>query len=147
MRFVKIMATALAVSVGVLSFAGSADAGDRGWRPDRDGRHWRHHGGWHGGHGYRYNNGDALAAGIIGFGAGAILGGALAQPRYYAYEPAPVYVAPAPVYVEPAPVYSYSAGAAPWSAEWYAYCDARYRSFNSRTGYFLGYDGEYHFCR
>lgn len=34
-----------------------------------------------------------------------------------------------------------------WSPEWYAYCSRKYRSFNPRTGYFLGYDGKYHFCR
>lgn len=48
------------------------------------------------------NRGGAVAAGVIGGVAlGAILGGALAGPRYY--EPAPVYVAPPPrrrIYVE-----------------------------------------------
>ncbi|PLW77268.1 BA14K family protein [Cohaesibacter celericrescens] len=36
---------------------------------------------------------------------------------------------------------------APWTRAWYRYCDARYRSFNPRTGYFRGYDGRRHFCR
>jgi hypothetical protein len=137
MRFTKPIATALALSVGALTFAGSAEAGER-WK-----RH-RHHD----------NGGEAVAAGIIGFAAGAILGGALSQPRYgYGYyepdvvyvEPAPVYAEPAPVYVRPAPVYAHALQ--PWSPDWYAYCDAKYRSFNPETGYFLGYDGEYHFCR
>jgi hypothetical protein len=45
--------------------------------------------------------GGAVAAGVIGgIAAGAIIGGALANPHYYG--PGPVYVAPAPVVVEPA---------------------------------------------
>ena len=36
---------------------------------------------------------------------------------------------------------------APWTREWYRYCRNRYRSFNPRTGYFMGYDGRRHFCR
>jgi hypothetical protein len=53
-------------------------------------------------------------------------------------------VQPAPVYVQPAPTYY---AVQPWSPEWYSYCGSKYRSFNASTGYFLGYDGEYHFCR
>jgi hypothetical protein len=46
-----------------------------------------------------HRRGHAVAAGVIGgIAAGAIIGGALANPYY---GPAPVYVAPAPVYVEP----------------------------------------------
>jgi hypothetical protein len=56
-------------------------------------------------------------AAIIGFGAGALVGAAVASsanssyygPGYYdggyAYEPAPVYVEPAPTYYERAPAY------------------------------------------
>src|SRR5687767_9523517 len=65
MRFMKPVATALAITVGALSFAGTAEAGHR--------HHHRHHGG----------GGEAAAAGILGFAAGAILGGALSSPRYY----------------------------------------------------------------
>ncbi len=32
-------------------------------------------------------------------------------------------------------------GPPPWSPDWYDYCAQRYRSFNARTGYFMGYDG------
>jgi hypothetical protein len=49
------------------------------------------------------------------------------------------------VVYDPAPVY-YSRPA-PWTPEWYDYCGDRYQSFNARTGYFLGFDGNYHFCR
>lgn len=128
MRYLKPIATALAVTVGALSYTGSAEASHR-----------RH------GHG----GGDAAAAGIIGFAAGAILSGALAGPRYYQprygyYEPEVVYVEPEPVYVRPAPVYY---ELEPWTPEWYAYCEAKYRSFNPDTGYFKGYDRRYHLCR
>ncbi len=129
MRFMKSMAAALAVTVGALSLAETAEAGRR----DRVVRN-----------NYYYQNndrGNSLAAGVIGFGAGAILGSALAAPRYYS--PAPVYVAPAPVYISPAPVVVYQA----WTPGWYSYCGSRYRSFNQQTGYYLGYDGGYHFCR
>jgi hypothetical protein len=128
MRFLKPVAAAMALSVAALSFASSAEAGHRY-------RHHRHHGG------------DAAAAGIIGFAAGAILGGALSQPRYRTYryyEPAPVYVEP-PVVYQPAPTYYQRP--APWTPEWYAYCDARYVSFNPANGLFRGFDGQYHFCR
>ncbi|MCT4656543.1 MAG: BA14K family protein [Cohaesibacter sp.] len=36
---------------------------------------------------------------------------------------------------------------APWTAAWYDYCSARYRSFNPRTGYFITYSGRARFCR
>jgi BA14K-like protein len=72
-----------------------------------------------------------------GLAAGAILGSALSQPRYYA--PPPVY------YPAPAPVVSYRP--APWSPAWYNYCSRRYRSFNPNTGYFLAYSGQHRFCR
>lgn len=128
MRFIKPIAATLALTIGAVSIVSTAEA-----------RHRRHH---HGG-----DHGDAVAAGIFGLAAGALLGSALAQPRYRYYdyyEPAPVYAPGPPVIYDPAPVYY--ARPEPWTPEWYAYCDSRYRSFDPRTGYFRGYDGEYHFC-
>ena len=133
MRFTKTIAAALALSVGALTLAGSAEA------RDRDRHHWRHHDRHH-------HSGAPYAAGAFGFAAGAILGSALSQPRYY-YEPAPVYVAPryvAPTYVQPSYVY---AAPAPWTPGWYTYCQDRYRSFDPRTGYFVSYEGGYRFCQ
>ena len=84
-----------------------------------------------------------------GFGwqaAGALIGGALAsQPRYaepYYYDDgyAP---APRPVYRQR---YVYQGGLEPWTPAWYRYCSNRYRSFDGRTGTFVGYDGAEHFC-
>ena len=124
MRFIKTLTTGLVLTIAATSIASTADA-----------RH-RHRG---------HRGGDAVAFGILGFTAGALLSGAFARPRYYDYyEPAPIYAAPPRVVYGPAPVY-YSRPD-PWTPEWYAYCSDRYRSFNDQTGYFLGYDGNYHFC-
>ena len=121
MRFMKPLAAAVALTIAATSLVGTADARHR----------------------HRHHHGDAVAAGILGFAAGALLSGAFAGPRYYRsydyYEPAPVYRS-----YRTAPVY-YSRPD-PWTPEWYAYCSDRYRSFDGQTGYYLGYDGNYHFC-
>jgi hypothetical protein len=98
--------------------------------------------------------GDAVVAGALGFGVGALFGSAVSAPRYVSpgpvyLAPEPVYIAPEPVYVEPpvvyrsAPVYY----ARPWTAEWYESCGARYRSFDPRDGSYLGVDGRRYMCR
>jgi hypothetical protein len=126
MRFMRSIAAALALTIGAASLVGTAEAG------------YRHH--------HHHNGAGIAAAGIFGLAAGALIGSALSQPRYYDYyQPAPVYVEPPPpVVYQTAPVYY--ARPDPWSPEWYSYCSQRYRSFNPQTGYFLGYDGNYHFC-
>lgn len=113
-----ICATIVTVAAG----SGPAEARNRGWET------------------------GAAAAG--GFVAGAIIGSAVSQPRYYeapryyAPPPPPVYYAPR----RPAPVY-YGYRPAPWTPAWYEYCSARYRSFNPRTGYFVTYSGHHRFCQ
>ncbi len=141
MRFTKPIAAALALSVAALSFTGAAQAKNRY-------------------HNYHHNNGgSAVAAGIFGFAAGALVSGALSQPRYYCgngYYSQPCrapayYYGPPPVVYQPAPVYRaapvYYDRPQPWTPEWFAYCDERYKSFNARTGYFYGFDHQYHFCQ
>jgi len=118
----------------------------------------RHHGGpYYGGGNYHHGGGyrpqqhhhhhyheakrrshrrDAVAAGIIGLGVGAIIGSALARPSAPPPPPRAVYPAPQPVY----------SGLEPWSPSWYRYCEQRYRSFNPNTGTFRGFDGQDHFC-
>ncbi|TIS56801.1 BA14K family protein [Mesorhizobium sp.] len=128
-----ILAAAVAATTLATLPAASADE----WR------HHRHHG-----------HGDAVAAGVLGLAAGALIGGALANPQpsysyydpsyddgYYRYRPAPV----RRYYVEPRVVYA-DRYAEPWTRAWYEYCSDRYRSFNARTGTFTGNDGEQHFC-
>jgi hypothetical protein len=143
MRFTKTIAMALAVTVGALSFASSADARSRHWR--HGGHHFKPHHGFnhHGFRHHRFHDDDDFSAGaaIFGFAAGAFLGSALSRPCYgcgygygYSYAPAPAYAAPVVVYQ-------------PWTPTWFSYCRGKYRSFNASTGYYLGYDGDYHFCR
>lgn len=79
-----------------------------------------------------YHGGHAAAAGVIGFATGAIVAGALSQPRTVTVYEEPVY---------------YGGRPRPWTPSWYAYCSDRYRSFNPETGTFVGYDGRAHFCR
>ncbi|AXS42677.1 BA14K family protein [Breoghania sp. L-A4] len=70
---------------------------------------------------HRNNNaGAAILGGILGLGAGLAIGNS--APRSTGRYPA-------------------------WSRGWYRDCDRRYRSFNPRTGYYMGYDGRRHFCR
>jgi hypothetical protein len=79
-----------------------------------------------------------------GFAAGALLGGALLAPRYYApgpyyYGPGPYY-APEPYYADPGP-YADPAGGDP-----VAYCLQRFKSYDPRSGTYLGFDGLRHPC-
>ena len=125
--FTALFAAAL-VALTVLTLAAPpAEAGG--------GRGYGNHGSYrgHGGRGYR-GGGNAVAAGIIGLGVGAIIGSALT--------PREVYVAPPPPRYAPV-----AYGPQPWSPDWYSYCYSRYRSFNPNTGTFVGYDGYEHFCR
>jgi BA14K-like protein len=124
----KALVAAALVGVTALTLAAPAEAGRGGY-----GR------GGYGGYGRHYHGGDgnALGAGLIGFGIGAIVGSALT--------PREVYVAPPP----PPPTYYAPAayGPPPWTPDWYTYCYSRYRSFNPNTGYFIGYDGVPYFCQ
>lgn len=95
---------------------------------------------------HHHGHGNAIAAGVIGLAAGAIMGSALSRPSppwvIYQVPPPPPYYPPPPP-PRPYPVYSHLA---PWSPGWYDYCASRFRSFNPRTGTFRGYDGRQYFC-
>jgi hypothetical protein len=118
MRFTKSVAAAVAIAVAALSLNSfSAEPA-------------------------KANANDAIIAGAAGFAVGTLFGNATARPRYVA--PRPVYVAPRPVYVAPAPVYY---APAPWTPEWYSYCASKYRSFDPRSGTYMGYDGYRHMCQ
>ncbi len=142
-RFLRtaILAAASLAAVSAPLAAASADS----W-----GRHGWNHGGWDRPYYRHRSNGDAVAAGVIGLAAGALIGSALSQPRTTYVQPAPVYAAPPPppAYypAPPARSASYRVGYEPWSRGWYQYCSDRYRSFNPNTGTYRGYDGRDHFC-
>lgn len=68
---------------------------------------------------YRYSPGAAVAAGVAGLALGAVVG-SQARSGYYP---------------------------ARGSTDWYAYCARKYRSFDPRSGTYLGYDGRRHYCR
>ncbi len=70
-------------------------------------------------------SGAGVAAGVIG---GMILGGMLAGPRYYDYAPGPVY------------------GPGYYGDDAVGYCMRRFRSYDPRSGTYLGYDGYRHPC-
>lgn len=137
-------AAILSTAVAAMTLTSLSAANARDWR--------RHH--------HRSGNGDAIAAGVLGLAAGAIIGGALSSPRpAYAddgyiyddgYYDQPRYARRAPVrdYYPARPRMVYNEGYAlePWTREWFRYCSDRYRSFNARTGTFTGYDGQQHFC-
>ena len=77
--------------------------------------------GYRGGYYRPYYNNNWWVGPAIGFGTGFFVGSILAQPRYYA--------------------------PAPRGMSRDAYCHRKYRSYNSRTGTYTGYDGRQHYCR
>lgn len=89
----------------------------------------------------RHNRGNAAgaaaAAGIIGLTVGAIIA---SQPRAYA-RPRVYYERSAP------PRTRYYGRPEPYTAEWYRYCDAKYRSFDPQSGTFMSYSGVRKLCR
>jgi hypothetical protein len=89
--------------------------------------YWR--GGWHGGYG-GWHGGWGYYGG--GFAAGAILGGLLAAPYYYGGGP----------FYYPGPGYYYG----PPEEDAVAYCMQRFRSYDPRSGTYLGNDGHRHPC-
>lgn len=86
--------------------------------------------------------GPAVAGGLV---AGALVGSALAAPYYYGAGPYyPYYPGP---YYAPAPAGYYAPGYGPAQGGDAAdYCLQRYRSYNPRTGTYLGTDGYSHPC-
>ena len=106
-------------------------------------------GGYRGGGGYHHNGGGGFIPGAV---AGVIVGGAIASQGYYG---GPGYYAPGPSYYPAGPGYyddSYAeegvvaAAPAPGGDDSVAYCMQTYRSYNPRTGTYLGNDGFRHPC-
>jgi hypothetical protein len=93
-------------------------------------------GGYRGGWGYRGGAGIGL-----GIAAGALLGGAIIASQGYPYAPGYAY---GPGYGY-APGYAYGPGYAA-GGDAIAYCQQRFRSYDPRSGTYLGYDGLRHPC-
>lgn len=134
-------ATAFAPLTSTVAQAGEAEFQEqqdyydnyiRSQRP-RHYRGMRHHNNYR----YDHDNNDALILGIIGLGAGAIIGGAIANSHN-----------PRVIYRQPSAGTRVISGGSyePWSQSWYRYCSNKYRSFNASTGTYRGYDGRDHFC-
>jgi hypothetical protein len=110
--------------------------------------YWRGGWGWRGGRGWGWGVGAGIAA-------GALIGGALASPYYYGgYYGGPYYARPYyanPYYVDSGYVDSGYVDPG-YYAQSYArgggvdYCIRRYRSYDQRSGTFLGNDGRRHPC-
>ncbi|MGB3864020.1 MAG: BA14K family protein [Xanthobacteraceae bacterium] len=94
---------------------------------------WRGHHGHHGWHG-RYRRGGFYP----GLAAGALIGGAFAAPYAYGYG-YPYYYDDDYYYDAP----TVAVAADPGSV---AYCQRRFKSYDVRTGTYLGYDGLRHPC-
>lgn len=94
--------------------------------------------------------GGPVGAGVAGLAAGAVIGGAIASsqygwgpgytPGYYGYDPG--YYAYEPGYAA-APDVTIIEGGAGGSV---AYCMQRFKSYDPRSGTYLGYDGVRHPC-
>ena len=119
----KLLVAALALMIATPVISTSATAQSR-------------HGGWHGGHGYHgggYRGGFGPGIGFgLGVGIGAGLAGGYHSNNYYAYQPD---------YDD-----EYVGVEASGGARDDQYCASRYRSYDPRSGTFLGYDGQRHPC-
>lgn len=108
--------------------------GPQGHRPSHQWNRPSHHGGWGWGHRPSYHRPGYDAGGAI---VGGIIGGAISN-WFFRPEPEVVVVTPPPPAVPEIQ---------PWTPAWYTYCGQKYRSFDARTGYYTGYDGQQHFCQ
>jgi hypothetical protein len=160
----KLIAAAL-ISVVVPSYASTASAAPAGGAlaiknaasSNIEQVRWGWRGGWGWGRGWGWGVGAGVAA-------GALIGGALAAPYYGGYYGGPYYYA-SPYYADPYYVVDdsyYSEpigggayyGGSPYYRGAYArggnadvsYCARRYRSYDPRSGTFLGNDGRRHPC-
>lgn len=143
-KVIKTLVLSVAVAATTLTSIGIAEARDRNrdgyWREDGYRHHRRDRD--------RHRGRDAAIGGALGLATGVIIGGALANQNRYEerrYVEPDYYPEPEPrVIYRRQPVYTPSYE--PWTQSWYDYCSQRYRSFNPRSGTFIGYDGREHFC-
>lgn len=135
-------ASVLTAAVAATTLAAMPAANADQWH--RDGYVYKKH------HYKKKDNDDLLAAGIVGLAVGAIAAGVMSQghrsERVYIDPPRPAPVPRYRYYGNYVPAPTYYEAPEPWSRAWYRACDARYRSFDPRSGTFMGYDGRRHFC-
>lgn len=122
-----------------------------------------HHHHTHKYYGSRNNSGEALAAGILGFAAGAILNNVFKKPEQpqtqIIYQtpqhPQIIYQEAPRVIYQPVPhnqvIYeiqttTYQPLQQSDTHDWLQYCKKKYRSFNPETGTFRGRDGREYIC-
>ncbi|WP_273759319.1 BA14K family protein [Bartonella sp. ML70XJBT.G] len=112
-----------------------------------------HHHHTHKHYGSRKKSGDALAAGILGLAAGAILSNIFKEPErpqtQIIYQtpqhPQVIYQEPPQVIYE-VQTTTYHPLQQSDTHDWLQYCKKKYRSFNPQKGTFRGSDGREHFC-
>jgi hypothetical protein len=95
------------------------------------------------------HDGEAVGAGLLGFGVGAVVGSALTPSTVVVAPPPPPAYTPPPPAPPPRAYYGPAAYGPPaWSPGWYRYCRYKYGpDFDPQSGYFQGRDGEWYFCR
>ena len=155
MRKLLITTTLAAFTAAAALGAGTLSASADPWYPGWHRGGWHHHGwdrgygrgyyrgGWHDRGWRHHDNGGAIAAGIGGLALGALIGGAVASPRY---EPDYYYGRPVPVQ-RVYPLHRVRPGYRSVSAEHVAACARHYRTYNPSTDTFTGNDGRAHYCR
>ena len=122
--------------------------------PAEAGERWREHRHYSGRHA---SNSDAVAAGVLGLAIGALAAGALVSNRDVVVDRNPLrHPRPRPIRdwefdAEPGVEYygvqsNYGREFDRWSKRWYRYCEQHYRTFDPRSGTYLGRDGREHFC-
>jgi len=95
---------------------------------------------------HRRHVGAGVALGVIGLATGAIIAGSVGSRAYYAPRAYPPGYYPPRVHSR-APARRGARGRyEPWTPAWYRSCHKRFRSFDARSGTYLGYDGRRHFC-
>ena len=117
---------------------GGGPGGGGGWHGGGGGRPG---GGWHAGGGRPggWHGGHRRGGFWPGFGTGVIIGGALSAPYGYGYGYGPGYYYDDDDYYVDAPAVTVDPGSV-------AYCKQRFKSYDVRSGTYLGYDGQRHPC-
>jgi Ni/Co efflux regulator RcnB len=138
----KIAAAIMALSVIATPLAATAQElfdGPRHFERDRDHRHRPDR------HNDRHSDRDLMIGGIVGLTTGLFVGSVVVdEPRYDRRMPPPPprYYGPrGPRYFDDGPRFARA-----WSPAWYRWCSQAHRSFDPRTGTFIGRDGRERFC-